>query len=435
MSGNNSQSIDKEISPIGFNEWGQHDQPDLSIYQFDLPIHKPGARGSDFSNDQQARSALDSVKHPHVSKPVFKLPQNMDQWGHYIAGYLEGNGHISINKWKLTLHTKELAFARLIVEYIRSITGIVTSARLNEKHSTNSVTVEFQQPGIDALISLINGKLRSQYRLSQLRHYVTNSTSRFSESELLGLDTSSLFSNHWFAGFTDADLSFTIDVSLHHEGKYDNVPSGKFERYQSSHIILSASADNSYSSWSQLPKTSLSIQIGLGPKMKDIIYFIARSFGVDPKRIRFSDKVSAGLLGKGKLYSAYSLTLKSRLDLSNAIQYYDQFNLLTGKNIDYQTWKLCATFRNSPIGTSFPSSVGAVKCKLAMNDLRNISTTFSHTQYNDNNNNIDLYNQGLSAKENALNTAFNQHRSSGGRRGFFKFKDEFYNSYTDLGTK
>jgi hypothetical protein len=148
-----------------------------------------------------------------------KLEGNL---GHYLAGLIEGDGSIIVPsrirspKGKLyypsiqvVFHLKDLPLALTILKAIGQ--GSLQRVKRAQAYvlSINSL------PGVVKVIELINGKMRTPkvaalHRLITWLNLKSLGPGRDYNFPLLPVDRSPLESNAWFAGFVEADGSFSI---------------------------------------------------------------------------------------------------------------------------------------------------------------------------------------------------------------------------------
>lgn len=142
--------------------------------------------------------------------------------GPYIAGLIEGDGHIFVPDYpnkrdkkdrliypsiQISFNVKDLPLAILIQ---KSLGGSI-----NKKKGVNAYiyTITKRENQVN-LVGIINGFFRTP-KINAL-HKLINNLNYFDNSiPLLPLDQSPLSSNSWLAGFIDADGSFYIRVADH----------------------------------------------------------------------------------------------------------------------------------------------------------------------------------------------------------------------------
>ena len=165
--------------------------------------------------------ALDKevIKQVLINRNILYKNISKDQLGYYLAGLLEGDGHISIPalgntilnrilnpRIVFTSHTNNIQ----LYAYIQSQLGGIG------RFQCNNNTIRYiigDVKGIELIIKLIHNKLRTPKNLTfnKLIKFI-NEKYNFSFKESL-LDKSSLLNNSWFVGFVEADGNFYIKVT------------------------------------------------------------------------------------------------------------------------------------------------------------------------------------------------------------------------------
>nr|QPC56059.1 LAGLIDADG endonuclease [Ophiocordycipitaceae sp.]QUT09493.1 LAGLIDADG endonuclease [Ophiocordycipitaceae sp.]QUT09521.1 LAGLIDADG endonuclease [Ophiocordycipitaceae sp.]QUT13251.1 LAGLIDADG endonuclease [Ophiocordycipitaceae sp.]DAJ12192.1 TPA_asm: LAGLIDADG endonuclease [Ophiocordycipitaceae sp.] len=123
-----------------------------------------------------------------VHVPKHLKPLNDDEFGHYLAGLIDGDGHFSSNQEliiKFHLLDASLAY------YVKQRIGFGSVKKVKDKNVL--VLIIRAKKGVEKVINLINGKIRR-------------------ENNLVPLNLNQDLQNHWLAGFSDAVASFHIKV-------------------------------------------------------------------------------------------------------------------------------------------------------------------------------------------------------------------------------
>lgn len=145
------------------------------------------------------------------------------QLGYYLAGLIEGDGHIwtpkNFKSPNGRIYNPQIGFAfhkneRPCFEYLRQILG---SGSFCQQNWTNVCTLRISKTyELIEIINLINGKFRTP-KIKYLHRAIDQINLKHGTNiNKLPLDTSSLESNAWLAGMTDADGNFHISL----EGVY-----------------------------------------------------------------------------------------------------------------------------------------------------------------------------------------------------------------------
>lgn len=144
---------------------------------------------------------------------------NNDQLGYYLAGLLEGDGHIYIpalgNTTLNRILNPRIVFTSHInnlqlYAYIQSKLGGLGRFQCN---GNNIRYIIGDIKGIEILIKLLHNKLRTPKNLTfnELIKFINKKYNlSFKESKL---DLSNLLNNSWFAGFIEADGNFYIKTT------------------------------------------------------------------------------------------------------------------------------------------------------------------------------------------------------------------------------
>jgi hypothetical protein len=143
-----------------------------------------------------------------------------DQFGYYLAGLLEGDGHLSLPFLGKTILNRilnpRIVFTSHINDiglyaYIQSKLGGIGRFQLIGNNKIRYIIGDIK--GIVIIINLIKNKLRTPKNssLNKLIEFI-NSKYELNITESF-LDESDLSTNSWFAGFTEADGHFGVVVT------------------------------------------------------------------------------------------------------------------------------------------------------------------------------------------------------------------------------
>jgi hypothetical protein len=153
--------------------------------------------------------------------------ESFNQFGHYLAGLIEGDGTIIVpikdksekgKKYhpiiRIVFHTKDLKLAELLREKLNI--GYI------QRSKGNYILWEIQDiQGLIKIVNLINGKMRTP-KIEALHRLINWLNKRIDNEFILkteGLDISTINSNSWLAGFSDADSNFSVTTSKRKNGK------------------------------------------------------------------------------------------------------------------------------------------------------------------------------------------------------------------------
>ena len=247
---------------------------------------------------------LENVKPISLHVPKHLKPLNDEQFGHYLAGLIDGDGHFS-SKQQLVIvfHSLDVSLAY----YIKKRLGFGSVKKVKDKNAFLLVIVA--RAGLEKVINLINGKIRTEKKLNQIANNILNHPKyhQFSLNFCLKLNLDKDLKNHWLAGFSDADASFQI--------KKVNRSNQKVEPLQ---LLAKAKP---CSIWRQ--EVRLNFQID--QKTENVLLLIKDFLG--------------GNIGYRKNQNTYYYGSTSFGSAKNVINYFDYFHLLSSKHVNYLKWR------------------------------------------------------------------------------------------------
>lgn len=225
----------------------------------------------------------ENVKIISVHVPNHVKPVNNEQFGHYLAGLIDGGGHFS-SKQELVIafHSLDASLAY----FIKTRLGFGSVKKIKGKNA--SILIVSARKGIEKVLYIINGKIRSFNTFSEINNNILNHESylEFGYNLNFKLNKDKDLKNHWLAGFSDASASFQIKVLINRE------------------IRLNFQIDKKKNDLLLLIKDSLGGNIEY-IKNQDTYYYESTSFG----------------------------------SAKNVIKYFDKFQLLSSKHINYLKWR------------------------------------------------------------------------------------------------
>ena len=228
----------------------------------------------------------ENVKPVSVHVPKHLKPVSDDQFGHYLAGLIDGDGHFS-SKQQLVIvfHSLDVSLAY----YIKERLGFGSIKKVKDKNAF--LLVIAARKGLEKVINLINGKIRTETKFNQITNNILNhdNYAELKKTISLKLNTNKDLKNHWLAGFSDADASFQIKV-LNRSNKVE---------------------------------VRLNFQID---QKKDIILLLIKDF-------------LGGNIGYRKSQDTYYYGSTSFGSAKNVINYFDYFHLLSSKHTNYLKWR------------------------------------------------------------------------------------------------
>lgn len=132
-----------------------------------------------------------------------RKPTSTKELGQYLAGLFEGDGHFSKSSVSICFHEKDKPAA----DDLMSIFGYGKITKVKNKKAVNWWICS--QEGINKFLSLINGNIRTEYKLEQIRR---NAGNKLPLNFQQVVNTEPLLKSWWLVGFTDADGCFYIQI-------------------------------------------------------------------------------------------------------------------------------------------------------------------------------------------------------------------------------
>ena len=228
----------------------------------------------------------ENIKPISLHVPKHLKPITDEQFGHYLAGLIDGDGHFS-SKQQLVIvfYSLDVSLAYFIKERL----GFGNVKKVKNKNAY--LLVISSKKGLEKVINLINGKIRTENKFNQITNNILNHDSFLDLKEKISfkLNVSTNLKNHWLAGFSDADASFQIKI---------------LTRINKIEIRLNFQIDQKKDSVLLLIKNYLGGNIGYR-KSQDTYYYGSTSFG----------------------------------SARNIVNYFDYFHLLSSKHVNYLKWR------------------------------------------------------------------------------------------------
>ena len=231
----------------------------------------------------------EKTKNISIHVPKHKKPVNDTGLGYYLAGLIDGHGHFS-SKQQLVIAFNSLDIS--LAYYLKKEIGygsVVTWHKVKNKNCVILVIAAIK--GMEKVINLVNGKLRSNNKLNEISTNILNHPKfkNFSYITTLNLNTSNDLDNLWLAGFSDADSSFHIKL-IYRNNRLE--------------VRLNFQIDQKENDFLVLIKGFLGGNIGYR-KNQNTYYYGSTSFGSAKK----------------------------------VISYFDKYHLLSSKHINYLRWR------------------------------------------------------------------------------------------------
>jgi hypothetical protein len=227
--------------------------------------------------------SITSLKKISVHVATHLKPNKEIHFGHYLAGLIDGEGHFS-NTTELVIVFNELdAF---LAYYIKKNIGYGNVYKVKNKKAV--ILVIANQKGLWKVLELINGKIRSQSKLDQIRNYILpNPFFKTFPSVTLNSDVN--LNNYWLSGFSDANASFQIKLITRNH------------------------------------KTEVRLNFQIDQKRNDLLILIKNFLGGN---IEYRNNQDTYYYGTTSFGSA-----------KNIINYFDHFHLLSSKHIHFLKWR------------------------------------------------------------------------------------------------
>ena len=236
----------------------------------------------------------ENVKPVSVHVPKHLKPVSEDQFGHYLAGLIDGDGYFNSKQHLvIVFHSSDVSLAY----YIKKRIGFGSVKKV--KHKNVFLLVVAAKEGLEKVINLINGKIRTEIKFNQITNNIFNHAkyAGLKQKISLKLNTDKDLKNHWLVGFSDAEASFQIKVINR---------SNKVEVRLNFQLVARPSARS-------LQK-------------KDTILLLIKDF-------------LGGLVTYNKLKNEYIYSSGSYGSAKNVINFFDYYHLLSSKHINFLKWR------------------------------------------------------------------------------------------------
>ena len=239
------------------------------------------------------RDNTENLKNISIHVPTHLKPLNDKQFGHYLAGLIDGDGHFrSFFLEKTTQQQLVIVFSSPDVQlayYIKSIIGFGNVKQVKDKNAY--LYIISNKDGMLRVINLINGKLRTTNKFNQVINNILAHSKYSKESIEFKINDSNDFHNHWLAGFSDADASFQIKI-INRMNK---------------------------------PRPEIRLNFQIDQKDKNVLFWLKDLFG--------------GNIGYRESQDTYYYGSTSFGSALKVIRYFDNFHLQSSKYINYLKWR------------------------------------------------------------------------------------------------
>lgn len=231
------------------------------------------------------RNNTENITAISIHVPRHFKPLNDEQFGHYLAGLIDGDGHFSSRQQLVIVFSSpdvQLAY------YIKKMIGFGHVRKVTNKNAY--LYIISNKDGMTRAINLINGKLRTRNKFNQVRtNILVHTKYQTPENIEFEMNNSNDFNNHWIAGFSDADASFQIKILY------------------------------------RRPRPEIRLNFQIDQKNNDLLVVIKNTFG--------------GNIGYRKSQDTYYYGSTSFGSAKKVIKYFDTYHLQSSKHINYLKWR------------------------------------------------------------------------------------------------
>ena len=254
----------------------------------------------------------------HTSKHIKSF--NEYQFGHYLAGLIDGDGHFSSQQQLVIAFN---LFDIALSFYIKNRLGIGSVKKVKNKNAC--ILIVSKKEGIIKILNLINGKVRTENKFNQITNNILNNSNYLELSKEIKFkrNLSKDLNNYWLAGFSDADASFLIKV-------------------------INRAHNN---------KIEIRLNYQIDQNNKDILLLIKEFLG--------------GNIGYRSSQNTYYYGSTSFGSAKNVINYFDNFHLQSSKYINYLKWRKAYLLIQNKDHLNENGINKIIKLKSSMNRLNN----------------------------------------------------------------
>ncbi len=228
----------------------------------------------------------ENIKKISSHVPTHLKPLNAEQFGQYLAGLIDGDGHFSSKQQLVIVFSSTDA---QLAYYVKKIIGFGHVNKVKDKNAY--LYIISNKDGIIKTINLINGKLRTFNKFNQVINNILAHPKYIEENIEFQINKSNDFNNHWIAGFSDADASFQIKI---------------------------VNRDNK-------PRPEIRLNYQIDQKDNNVLLLIKEVFG--------------GNIGYRKSQDTYYYGSTSFGSALKVIKYFDNFHLQSSKHNNYLKWR------------------------------------------------------------------------------------------------
>lgn len=151
------------------------------------------------SKEEPAKSVVFNPKESAISDHLLdhRQPEDGEELGYYLAGLIDGGGHLSEKRIEITFRLADIA-------YVYRLRKQIGYGKVHTRSGLNTVQLVILKPaGILKVSALIYGKLVSSKKTNDLSaYYKASPRAQFRLND-----------NFWFSGFSDACGGYAIDCA------------------------------------------------------------------------------------------------------------------------------------------------------------------------------------------------------------------------------
>ncbi len=172
----------------------------------------------EMSNIKKSKYTTHNVTQSNVLPDDIQNKRNLHAMGHYLAGLIEGDGYIGVynSNPKIKAYRPKILIVFNINDkpLAEKLSSMLNVGKVLDKSNAGHVLLQIlAKQEVLNIINLINGKMRTP-KIEALHRAISYiNTIDQTSIPLLGIDDSSIDSNSWLSGFSDADANFSITIS------------------------------------------------------------------------------------------------------------------------------------------------------------------------------------------------------------------------------
>ena len=262
----------------------------------------------------------ENVRPISVHVPTHLKPVNDEQFGHYLAGLIDGDGYFSSTP-QLVIVFNELDAS--LAYYIKGRIGYGNVYKVKNKKAV--ILVVSKLAGLLKVLELIKDKIRTTKKVEQINnnilvHPYFKLVPYFSKHVDPNLD------NYWLCGFSDADASFQIKLV------------NRNQKTVAEPVRLNFQIDQ---------------------KENDLLILIKNYLG--------------GNLGYRKSQGTYYYGSTSFGSAKKVINYFDKYHLLSSKHVNFLKWRKAYILIQNKEHLTSNGLLKIIKLKKTMNRSNNLT--------------------------------------------------------------